>query len=67
MSGPPLDLSQRVGFHCPGCQDLALTVFNGGRTALCANLDCKILLWDPAMTWAAVAAGPAQVLGGDPA
>jgi hypothetical protein len=52
------DLSQPVGLHCPACQVLASIVINGGRAALCSNLDCRILLWDPAMTLADLMAGP---------
>jgi hypothetical protein len=51
---------QPAGLNCPGCgEPPALTV--GGNQAFCGNDDCRILLWDPALSVTENMAGAHEV------
>jgi hypothetical protein len=46
-----------VGLNCPECRQPPVLVLAGGTQAFCGNeAGCRIVMWDPAQTWAELAA-----------
>jgi hypothetical protein len=57
MSGQGADDGTPIGMNCPECGEPPRMVLPGGNQAFCGNTSgCRILMWDPAMTRAEMAA-----------
>jgi len=56
LCGGGFDENAPIGLNCPGCGEPPRFALEGGQ-AFCGNTSgCRILMWDPAMTRAEMAA-----------
>lgn len=44
-----------IGLNCPGCNQFASIVMQGGDQAFCGNDDCGVFMWSPSMTYGELA------------